>query len=304
VVEGPGDDAAVLAGGWVVTCDLSLEGVHFRREWMSPEEAGGRAVRVAVSDLAAMAAEPVAVLVSLAGSGDDHESGLLARVGKGTREAVEASGASLVGGDLTRSTGPLVIDVVAIGRAAAPVLRRGAEPGDELWVTGRLGGAAAALELLDAGRDPGPELRQRLVRPEPRLQAAARLAETGHLRALLDLSDGLAGDAGHMAAASGVALELDVTALPVDPAAARALGSERALTLALHGGDDYELLLAADPALAAEAEALAARLGLALTRIGRAVEGRGVRLRLADGTVVDAGSGWDHFAGRDPDERP
>lgn len=295
VVVGPGDDAAVLEGGWVVTCDLAVEGIHFRRDWMSPEALGGRAARAALSDLAAMAAEPAAVLLALGGAVDDHRSGFLLAVGHGARQAAEALGASLVGGDVTRSPGPLIIDVTALGRATEPVLRRGARVGDEVWVTGALGGAAAAIELLDDGRDPGPNLRARLTHPEPRIGVARRLAATGFLHALLDLSDGLAGDAGHLAAASEVAIELDATRVPVHATAHEALGADRALTLALHGGDDYELLFAVSPAFGEQAAALAGDLGVALTRVGRVHEGTGVRLRRSDGRVVDAGGGWDHF---------
>jgi thiamine-monophosphate kinase len=296
VVEGPGDDAAVLEGGWVVTCDLSIEGVHLRRDWLDAGEMGGRAVRAALSDIAAMAAEPVAVLLALAGSPADHQSGFLAAVGRGAREAVEAFGATLAGGDVTRSPGPLVIDVTALGRTAEPCLRRGARPGDELWVTGALGGAAAAVRLLEEGRPLDDTLRERLARPVPRLAEARRLGGTGRLRALLDLSDGLAGDAGHLAAASGVALELDPSTVPVDPAAARALGDRAAFELALHGGEDYELLFAADPAFAAEAGRLEAEMALPLTRVGRALAGRGVWLVSASGERREAGGGWDHFA--------
>jgi thiamine-monophosphate kinase len=295
VLVGPGDDAAVLEEGWVVTCDLSVEGVHFRRDWMSPEELGGRAMRAALSDLAAMAAEPVAVLLALGGAVADHRSGYLLAVGRGARQVAEALGGSLAGGDVTRSPGPLIIDVTALGRAAEPVLRRGARVGDDVWVTGALGGAAAAVALLNDGREPGPDLRRCLTHPEPRIEVARRLAATGVLHALLDLSDGLAGDAGHLAAASEVAVEVDATLVPVHAGAREALHVERALALALHGGEDYELLFAADPAFRAESEALAHELGLTLSRVGGVHEGSGVRLRLADGRVVEAGGGWDHF---------
>lgn len=295
VVVGPGDDAAVLEGGWVVTCDLAVEGVHFRRAWMSPDELGGRAVRAALSDLAAMAAEPVAVLLALGGAVADHRSGYLLSVGRGARQAAEALGAALVGGDVTRSPGPLIIDVTALGRAAEPVLRRGARIDDDIWVTGALGGAAAAVALLDDDRDPGPDLRRCLTHPEPRIEVARRLAATGVLHALLDLSDGLAGDAGHLAAASEVAVELDATLVPVHAGAREVLPADRALELALHGGEDYELLFAAHPTFRADAAALARDLGVDLTRVGRVLEGAGVRLRRADGRVVDAGGGWDHF---------
>ena len=259
---GSGDDAAVLEGGWVVSCDLSLEGVHFERAWLSPEAIGGRALRGAMSDLAAMAAEPVAVLVSLAGSARDHTDGTLAAVGLGVRSAAEECGASVIGGDLTRSTGPLVVDVTVIGRTSNPILRSGAQPGDDLWVTGTLGAAATAVRLHARGLTPDESLRTRFERPEPRLAAARWLAATGFVHALIDLSDGLVGDAGHLAAASGVRLHVEAERVPQDPAAVD-------LVAAVAGGEDYELLFAADPALRTRvAEFEAACPGLALTRIG------------------------------------
>lgn len=301
---GSGDDAAWLDGDWVVSTDLTVEGVHFRRAWGEPEAWGGRAVRAALSDLAAMAAAPVAVLVSLAGSDDDHASGVLEAVGMGARAAAVHFGAPPIGGDLTRSPGPLVIDVVALGRTPTPLRRDAATPGLDLWVTGPLGGAAAAVRALLAGADLAPSLRERYFRPRPRLAEAAGLVRTGHLRAGLDLSDGVAGDASHLAAASGVGLEIDAAAVPLHPAARAAVGDDEALHLALHGGEDYELLFAAAPDFRAVAPAVQAEFAdLALTRIGRTVAGEGVRLRTADGAWHPVARGFDHFAPRADDPR-
>lgn len=293
VLLGPGDDAALLEGGWVVTCDMVVEDVHFRRAWLDDEDIGGRAVRAAVSDLAAMAARPVGVLLALAGSRAHHDDGTLARVGAGARTAVETLGACLVGGDVTRSPGPLVLDVVALGRTDAPARRSGARPGDDLWVTGALGGAAAAVVLWDRGARPEARLRARFARPEPRVGAAAALATTGRLHALMDLSDGLVGDAGHLAAASEVGIEVDVDTVPVEPEAARALGPVQALRLALGGGEDYELLAALTPG--ASPDDLARRTGVTMTRVGRVVAGEGVRFVDGAGQPVDVAGGWDHF---------
>jgi thiamine-monophosphate kinase len=149
---GPGDDAAVLEGGWVVTMDLSVEDVHFRRAWLSDHEIGYRAGAAALSDVAAMAATPVAVLVALAGPRGGGVD--LAAVQAGVREIASELGASVIGGDVSGSPGALVVDVVALGRTAWPVLRDGAEPGDHVWVTGRLGAAAAAVRMWEAGREP------------------------------------------------------------------------------------------------------------------------------------------------------
>jgi thiamine-monophosphate kinase len=301
VILGPGDDAALLEGGWAVTCDLTVEGVHFRRDWMHPESAGGRAVRAALSDLAAMAAEPVGILVALAGDERDHRSGLLEAVGRGARAAAAACGAALLGGDVTRSPGPLVIDVTALGRAATPLRRSGARAGHELWVTGRLGGAGAAVRLLTRGLVPEPILQDALIRPTPRLAEARWLADTGEVSALLDLSDGLAGDAGHLAAASGVELEIDADAVPVGPEVMEALDPVEALGVAVAAGEDYELLFAAPPGFAKRRSAFLERFpGVELTRIGSAhgVGRRGPRVAfIRRGREWTPPSGFDHFGG-------
>lgn len=290
---GPGDDAAVLEGGWVVTTDLSIEDVHFRRAWLSDHEIGYRAAAGALSDIAAMAASPVGVLVSLAaprGGAVDVEA-----VHAGVREIAEAVGAPVIGGDLSRSPGPLVIDVVALGRAAWPVLRDGAEPDDDVWVTGTLGASAAAVRMWEAGQEPSPELRAAFARPRPRIDEARCLVEHELVDALIDVSDGIAGDAGHIAAASGVRITLDVAAIPVAPAAVAALGEEAALDAALHGGEDYELCFVTDPG-AVDAAYFARKHGLLLTRVGRVSEGEGVWLREPDGSTrrVTRG-GFDHW---------
>jgi thiamine-monophosphate kinase len=275
VITGPGDDAAVLDGGWVLTCDLCVEGVHFRRDWMHPESAGGRAVRAALSDLAAMAAEPVGILMALGGSPEDHRAGHLEALGRGARAAAGACGAAVLGGDVTRSPGPLVVDITAIGRSEAPLRRSGARPGHELWVTGRLGGAAAAIRLLRRGMVPPPLLQDAHLRPTPRLAEARWLAGTGEVSALMDLSDGLAGDAGHLAAASRVEVEVDADAVPVGAEVLEQLDPPEALAAAVSGGEDYELLFTAAPSFSARRDDFLARFpGVHLTRIG-AVHGAG-----------------------------
>jgi thiamine-monophosphate kinase len=289
---GPGDDAAVLQGGWVVSTDLSVEDVHFRRDWLSDEEVGYRAGVAALSDLAAMAATPVAVLVSLAGpaSGLDIEA-----VQAGVRAAAAGAGASVIGGDLARSPGPLTIDVVVLGCTAWPVLRDGAEPGDEVWVTGWLGGSAAAVQVWESGTTPSASLREAYARPRPRVEEAKWLVDREWIDALIDVSDGLAGDVGHMAAASGVQIMLNPAATPVAPAAVEALGREAALEAALHGGEDYELCFAIDPGKVDPA-AFERRFGIPLTRVGTVSEGKGVWLSEPDGSrrPLERG-GFDHW---------
>lgn len=292
---GPGDDAAVLADGFVLSSDLSMEGVHFRLDWMDPAEAGFRATAAALSDLAAMAARPLGVLASVAVPAPGT---LAASLMAGVREATEAAGTVLLGGDLTRSPGPAVVDVMVVGHTLLPLLRTGARPGDELWVTGTVGASTAAVEAWTAGRTPHPEARRAHVRPVPRLAAGIWLLEVLGARAGLDLSDGIAGDAGHLAAASGVGVVLE--AQDVLSVAHREPGEEqdRVLARALHGGEDYELLVALPPGGgAARVEEFRERFDLSLSRVGKVVAGEGVHLRpLGGGSPVRLSrGGWDHF---------
>ena len=295
---GPGDDAAVLDGGWVVTCDLSVEEVHFRREWLADQEIGQRAAAAALSDLAAMAAQPVGLLVSIAaprGGAVDIEA-----VDRGIRATAARFGASVIGGDLSRSPGPLFVDVVALGRTTWPVLRDGAEPGDHVWVTGRLGASAAAVRVWEAGELPAPELRAAYAAPVPRLTEARCLVEHEVVDAMIDLSDGLAGDLGHVASASGVRITIELERVPVAPAAVAALGEDAALDVALHGGEDYELAFVTDPGIVDEAY-FRDRYGIELTRVGRVSEGEGVWLEDASGASRRATrGGFDHWRGAGP----
>lgn len=293
VVLGPGDDAAVLEGGWVLSTDLTVEDVHFRRGWIGAEEVGWRAAAAALSDLAAMAAEPVGILVSMAFA---PEGGLdVDAVQRGVRAAAAAVGASVLGGDLSRSPGPLVLDLTVVGRTRVPVSRAGARPGDEVWVTGRLGGSAAAVRLWRSGQEPPAALRAAFARPTPRVEAALALARAGALRALVDLSDGLAGDAGHLAAAGGVRVVLERGRIPVPEGVVAALGAAGALDAALRGGEDYELCFAAPPG-SVDADALGRVAGVPLTRVGRVEVGAGVWLEEADGSSAPLlKGGYDHM---------
>jgi thiamine-monophosphate kinase len=290
---GPGDDAAVLRDGVVLTVDLSIEDVHFRRAWLDAEEVGWRAAVASLSDLAAMAAQPVGLLLSLAVPEADAADAAL-RLATGVRNAAEHAGCALLGGDLTRSPGPWILDIVGVGRAQRPVLRSGARPGDALFVTGQLGGAAAAVRAWRAGREPEPDARAAFARPLARIAEACWLAERASLHALLDLSDGLAGDAAHIAAASDVGIVLDADAIPVHPAAA---SLPDALDVALSGGEDYELCFAAPSEhVEREREAFERNFGLRLTRVGSVVQGAGVRLRSASGAERPlAAGGFQHF---------
>jgi thiamine-monophosphate kinase len=206
----------------------------------------------------------------------------------GVAAAARDVGARVLGGDLTRSDCYLV-DVCVLGTAARPVRRRGARGGDGVWVTGALGGAALALERFRAGAGPSGPLRQRFAHPEPRIAAGRWLARRG-ARAMIDVSDGLAADAQHLARASGVALELELERIPCWPG----VGPRDAV----RSGEEYELLVALPRRFAArDAAAFEHAHGLVLTRIGRCATGAGVRLT-EGGAIVPAPSGFDHFATR------
>lgn len=277
---GPGDDCAVVtADGVAISVDMVVEDVHFRRAWLEPDEVGYHAAAAALSDLAAMAARPIGVLASVAlGPGDEDEAGKGVMVGLAA--AAGNAGATVLGGDLTRSPGPLVVDVTAVGEAPMPIRRAGAEPGHDVWVTGHLGAAAAAVEAWLAGREPDPAARSAFAHPTPRTREALWLAGRGVPSAMVDLSDGIAGDAGHLAAASGVRIVVVARALPLAPAAAAGDG----IRLAAAGGEDYELCFTAPVGAVEEVrEAFEQEHGVPLTRVGHVEAGAGAVILDDDG---------------------
>lgn len=295
VGRGLGDDCALVRIGSrtiALSIDLSLEGVHFRTEWLSFREIGWRATAAALSDLAAEGAQPLGVLVSvgLPGKGRGRGQGrrdpateIMSGVGAATRSV----GARVLGGDLVRSSRYLV-DVCVLGLAARPVRRSGAHAGDGLWVTGQLGGAALALAALRAGRRLAAAVRRRFARPAPRIAAGVWLARRG-AHAMIDVSDGLAADAGHVAAASGVRIEIELEGMPCWPGV-----TPRA---AVRSGEEYELLVALSPRFGErDARAFRRATGLRLTRIGRCVAGRGIGMT-DHGRPTTPPAGFDHFRG-------
>jgi len=283
-----GDDCALVSVGGIplaISTDATVEGTHFRQGWLSPAELGWRAASAALSDLAAVAATPAGVLVSLGVSTEWPEE-MVVELMAGVGEAAAAVGATVWGGDLVSSE-RLVIDVTVLGRADSAVRRRGAVPGDGLWVTGELGAPAAALAAWSAGVEPDGDARERFARPRPRIAEARWLRERG-ATAMIDLSDGLFGDAGHLAAASDVRAVIERELVPVHPAAGR---PERALA----GGEEYELLAALPPDFGPDdAVAFAAAHGLPLTRVGHIESGSGVAL-LAGGAPAEPPPGFQQF---------
>jgi len=305
IVLGSGDDAAVTVPGGVTatSVDALVEGVHFDRASATLAQIGHKALATALSDLAAMGAEPGEAYVALGVPPALGESECLELV-DGILALAAATGTTLAGGDLTRAP-VLTLAVTVVGHAETPaqlVGRGGAVPGDALVVTGELGGAAAGLLLLEqpalaAAVSPASaeRLRQRQLQPLPRLAAGRALAAAG-ARALIDLSDGLGGDAGHLATASAVGLRIDAAALPLADGLAElavAAGQEP-LQLAVSGGEDYELL-AALPAQGLDLVRLGEAAGIGMTRIGEVVAGEGVEIRLPGGRTLEP-AGFDHLA--------
>lgn len=294
--RGLGDDCAELelgAGVPLISTDSSVEDVHFRRAWLTPEEIGWRAATAALSDLAAMGATAAGLVAAVTVPSGEPESTLTA-IMRGVGDAATAAGAPVLGGDLSR--GPsLALTITVVGTSPRPVRRSGAGPGDQLWVTGRLGGPRAALEAWQAGQAPSAEARARFAAPEARFAAGRALAALG-ATAMIDLSDGLAADAAHLAAASGVTLEVDLASLPLHPAVPGT--PDAAVQFAAGSGEEYELLCTLPAACDAAAVAAAvAGTGTVATRIGAVREGPPhVALRLGGTTL--AIPGFDHF--RDP----
>ena len=296
VLVGVGDDAAVLlptpSHKLVVTTDVLVEGLDFTAELSDPEDWGWKAVAANLSDLAAMAAEARWLVLALTVP-EATPVPTLERVYAGVGQACRAFGAALVGGDV--SAGPaLSLAVTALGEAERPVLRSGARPGDRLAVTGPLGAAAAGLGLLRRGDQAARDLLGRFPalafahrRPQPALAMGLRLARAG-ATAMIDVSDGLAGDALHLAEASGVGVEVHDAAVPLAPgvAEAAALLGRDPLELALGGGEDF-VLAAALPRTA--------DLGGVLD-CGRFTPDPATRIRLTRaGPAPLAGLAWDHF---------
>ena len=283
---GIGDDAALLdvpAGERLVaSVDALLEWRHFHRDWLTPHDIGWRAASAALSDLAAMAARPLGVLVALSvpSDFDAHVDALADGIG----EACAAVGAPIVGGNMTRGDA-LSITTTVLGAARSPLPRSGVRPGDTLYATGRFGGPGAALAALLRREPPDDHAFARFARPSARIGEAIWLAEQG-AHAAIDISDGLAADLGHLAAASSVRLEVALDDLPTVAGIAP--------LAAASSGEEYELVVAAPRPL--DTEAFAERFGLPLTAIGRAVSGPSEVVLTLGGARVAPASGHDHFS--------
>jgi thiamine-monophosphate kinase len=297
VVCGVGDDCAVIKAGdrvWLVTTDASIEQVHFTRESASPHDIGWKAAATAISDIAAMGGAARFLTVTLACPAATPLAWLDALYA-GIAEAAAEAEAIIIGGDVTGSPAGVMIDVAVLGDAPAGGfrLRSGACTGDLLAVTGFPGCSAAGLAVLGLGID-APELVRAHLHPVPRLAEGRWLAAQVGVHAMIDVSDGVVQDAGHLGEASGLAVDIEADAVPIAQELARRADTLRIhpVELALAGGEDYELAVALDPAAAAACcAAFTETFGLPLTVIGRFTQGQGVRI---DGESPDA-LGFDHF---------
>jgi thiamine-monophosphate kinase len=280
-----GDDAAVIAlsgeRSLIVSTDTSVENVHFRSEWLSPEEIGYRAAASAVSDLAAMGAGPLGMLVAMAIP--EHWLRHLDSISDGIGEAARAFDAPILGGDMSRGS-ELALTFTVLGTANSVLFRTGAHAGDHVYVTGRLGGPGAALRALTEGRAPHPDDRDRFARPVPRIREAMWLAGHGATSAI-DISDGLSSDLGHLAAASGTGFKIDLSTIP----AVAGVTPEDAA----RSGEEYEIIVTSP--VEPDVEEFRRQFDIELTRIGSVRSGSaGVEFFL-DGRRIEVPRGYLHF---------
>ncbi|HEY0547148.1 MAG TPA: thiamine-phosphate kinase, partial [Pyrinomonadaceae bacterium] len=296
-----GDDAAVIrqssAHDMLVTTDLLVEDVDFRRAWMPPKLLGHKALAVSLSDCAAMGARARYALLSVGAPREIWRSNFVDEFYEGFFALADAAQVTLIGGDVSRTRSPIVIDSIVLGevRRGRAALRSGARAGDHIFVTGSLGGAAAGLKLLEHGerltnRKPRTrraravaELLLRHLRPQPRMAWGALLGERRLATAMIDISDGLSSDLAHLCDESGVGAQLDAARIPVDASLLQPGGrDDDALSLALHGGEDFELLFTVSPR---NLKRLPTKLdGVSITYIG---------------DVTDASHGIEIFDGED-----
>ncbi|MGY0505506.1 thiamine-phosphate kinase [Luteimonas sp. e5] len=294
---GIGDDAALLAPPpgheLAFAADTLNAGIHFPPH-TDPVAIGWKALAVNLSDLAAMGARPAWCSLSL--SLPEADAGWLDGFLDGFFELAGLHELALVGGDTTRGPLSLAVSVIGLVEAGSALQRAHARAGDEVWVSGHLGDAAAALAQWQAGGPVMPELRTRLERPQPRIALGRALRGLAH--ACIDLSDGLVADLGHICRASGLGARIEVEALPCSPALAElAVDAGQRLAWQVAGGDDYELCFSAPPQSRPALEALSRDLGLALSCIGAMVPGSGVQL-LREGRPWQAPRrGFEHFTG-------
>jgi thiamine-monophosphate kinase len=314
LIAGIGDDAAVFRSTTgketVITADLLVEDIDFRRTTTPPYLLGHKALAVSLSDIAAMGARPLWSLVSIGVPDDIWQTDFVERLYDGLLDLANRYGVQLIGGDTSRTTDNIVIDSIVTGECTAgtSVMRSGANPGDQIFVTGSLGAAAAGLRLIERGahlaeQNLGDEDSQKLdhillrqLRPEPRVGWGIVLGEERLATSMIDLSDGLSSDLNHLCTAGGVGALIDSSLLPIDDRVQELCGRRALdpLQLALHGGEDFELLFTVKPGNVA--------------RLPRRVDGAGIKCigtvqTESEGVKISEGSrtwelkpgGWMHF---------
>lgn len=299
-----GDDCAVLPKNaetdLVITCDMQAEEIDFRLDWTTPEFLGHRSLAVSLSDVAAMGATPQWSTLSIGIPENLWKTDFLDRFYTGWHSLAADHGVELVGGDISRTSDKLVIDSTVLGEIVknGAVLRSGANAGDAIFVSGFLGGAAAGLHLLRNGQrfneaDSAPirHLMFRQLQPLPQILTGKLLQQYGLPTAMVDISDGLSSDLMHILTASGVGAIIDAEKIPIDPAIAAVLGpSDQALAMALHGGEDFELLFTVRP------ESVPSALDLGFHQIGEITLHAGVLELVSNGEAsrLEA-KGYRHF---------
>jgi thiamine-monophosphate kinase len=310
VFLGIGDDAAALDLGngrlLLATCDIQMENVHFTMNGFTPEQIGMKAAAVNLSDIAAMGGEPKFALVSIALPSSTEED-FVFRLYEGLSRSLSKWNTVVIGGNTSSSSGGLVIDITLLGEVqkSKMLTRRGARPGDALLVTGDLGASRLGLMIIlsnyqKRGLSEGA-IQEALARhrtPMPRLAEIQAVAGLGALSSCIDISDGLLGDAAHLSLQSGIQVVIEQERVPISACVREAalIGMAAPVETAFQGGEDFELLFTAPKHLKEEIiGAISRDTGTRVTEIGEICEGEGVVVRQKDGTLVNAGRGFDHF---------
>jgi len=309
IKKGIGDDCAVLETSGdralLVTTDTLIEGIHFTARTLSPEALGWKALAVNISDIAAMGGKPHTAFLSIALKPDTKAS-FLESFMKGLKDLADKTGVVLAGGDTVESPSCAVITITLMGDSLphGVVYRSGARVGDDVWVTGTLGNAAAGLFLLlneKASESPGYEPMVRAYqKPIPRLDMGKALGKSGIAHAMIDISDGIAKDLGHICEQSNTGALLQATSIPMSDKLLKlaAEAEKRPLDWALHGGEDYELLFTASPADREKIESIAAKVSnTPATKIGTIIPEAGVWLETEEGKEPLGPGGYVHFSG-------
>ncbi len=297
IIAGIGDDCAILrvpsGHDALVTTDFSLEGIHFRRDWQPPDSIGHRCLARGLSDIAAMGGVPLAAFLSLA-LPENLPQKWVDEFVRGLLHLARQHHITLAGGDTAQAPARVLADIIVLGSTprGKAIRRSGARPGDKIYVTGTLGGAAAALEMQRAGKKLHPRNFPRYLYPEPRVATGKYLREHALATSMIDSSDGLSTDLVHICEESGVGAEIVAKLIP---RATIGKSSRRVdMNFALHGGEDYELVFTAPP----KGKVPARIAGVLVTEIGRIVKGKKVVLIDTRGGRKELDpQGWEHFSG-------